>query len=359
VNIAGLREYEEHQELLDEILNRQTGSRGGGHAPNTHFRYIEEADIVVHSSIYDWLCADLSYTGGAGGPGPTPRPIAGVTFRAFLVRLQSLSEEQQSLIEFGVNGEVTFRIGKAQHDGEPIPVVHLCFPPRPVSVEESSPDVVDSARSVWCSCKKGACNNRRCVCFKSGLECGAKCHGGVNKKNANCVNKPADAVRDAAHHGDASPAAQPAPPAGMLHACKCTSRAQSIPKDLGEWCDIFHRKFAVLRHDPLLHFGKHLVRVWREKKWRFPVLRPLVRIFIANRRTVKRELEERVGRARESWRRARTMRILSNSVSNQRVATFYCKWYLRCCVEKYVGFHIPSSPLRLRYELSQRDWVAA
>jgi hypothetical protein len=195
--------------MLADLLNRQKGSRGGGYAPNSHFRYIEEADIIVHPSINDWLCADLHYTGGEQGPGPKPKPVASVTFRAFLLKLRSRSTEQQSLVEFGPKGEVIFRIGRAQHEGEAVPVIHLCFPPRPESThanEEAKLDANDEAvvnnedgvntRTVWCGCTKGACNNRRCVCFKSGLQCGIKCHGGKNKANANCLNKPS------AEHGE-------------------------------------------------------------------------------------------------------------------------------------------------------------
>ncbi len=37
-----------------------------------------------------------------------------------------------------------------------------------------------------CGCKAGTCRTARCACFKAGLLCNSKCHGGINK---NCVNK--------------------------------------------------------------------------------------------------------------------------------------------------------------------------
>ena len=41
-------------------------------------------------------------------------------------------------------------------------------------------------KHLGCGCKNGTCRTSRCSCFKAGLECNSKCHGGNNK---NCINK--------------------------------------------------------------------------------------------------------------------------------------------------------------------------
>ena len=41
-------------------------------------------------------------------------------------------------------------------------------------------------KHLGCGCKSGTCRTGRCSCFKAGLKCNSKCHGGINK---NCVNK--------------------------------------------------------------------------------------------------------------------------------------------------------------------------
>jgi hypothetical protein len=41
-------------------------------------------------------------------------------------------------------------------------------------------------KHLGCGCKSGTCRTGRCACFKAGLTCTSKCHGGINK---NCVNK--------------------------------------------------------------------------------------------------------------------------------------------------------------------------
>jgi hypothetical protein len=41
-------------------------------------------------------------------------------------------------------------------------------------------------KHLGCGCKNGTCRTGRCSCFKAGLECNSKCHGGINK---NCINK--------------------------------------------------------------------------------------------------------------------------------------------------------------------------
>ena len=41
-------------------------------------------------------------------------------------------------------------------------------------------------KHLGCGCKNGTCRTGRCSCFKAGLECNSKCHGGNNK---NCINK--------------------------------------------------------------------------------------------------------------------------------------------------------------------------
>ena len=41
-------------------------------------------------------------------------------------------------------------------------------------------------KHLGCGCKSGTCHTGRCACFKAGLICNSKCHGGINK---NCVNK--------------------------------------------------------------------------------------------------------------------------------------------------------------------------
>jgi hypothetical protein len=41
-------------------------------------------------------------------------------------------------------------------------------------------------KHLGCGCKSGTCHTGRCACFKAGLKCNSKCHGGINK---NCVNK--------------------------------------------------------------------------------------------------------------------------------------------------------------------------
>ena len=35
-------------------------------------------------------------------------------------------------------------------------------------------------------CKSGTCLTKRCSCFKAGLKCNSKCHGGINKSCVNC-----------------------------------------------------------------------------------------------------------------------------------------------------------------------------
>ena len=41
-------------------------------------------------------------------------------------------------------------------------------------------------KHLGCGCKSGNCRTGRCSCFKAGLKCHSKCHGGHNK---NCINK--------------------------------------------------------------------------------------------------------------------------------------------------------------------------
>ena len=41
-------------------------------------------------------------------------------------------------------------------------------------------------KHLGCGCKSGTCRTGRCACFKAGLKCNSKCHGGINK---NCINK--------------------------------------------------------------------------------------------------------------------------------------------------------------------------
>lgn len=41
-------------------------------------------------------------------------------------------------------------------------------------------------KHLGCGCKSGTCRTVRCSCFKAGIKCNSKCHGGVNKK---CINK--------------------------------------------------------------------------------------------------------------------------------------------------------------------------
>jgi hypothetical protein len=41
-------------------------------------------------------------------------------------------------------------------------------------------------KHLGCGCKAGTCRTARCSCFKAGLLCTSKCHGGINK---NCINK--------------------------------------------------------------------------------------------------------------------------------------------------------------------------
>ena len=41
-------------------------------------------------------------------------------------------------------------------------------------------------KHLGCGCKRGTCHTGRCACFKAGLKCNSKCHGGINN---NCVNK--------------------------------------------------------------------------------------------------------------------------------------------------------------------------
>ena len=41
-------------------------------------------------------------------------------------------------------------------------------------------------KHLGCGCKAGTCRTARCSCFKAGLLCNSKCHGGINK---NCINK--------------------------------------------------------------------------------------------------------------------------------------------------------------------------
>jgi hypothetical protein len=44
-------------------------------------------------------------------------------------------------------------------------------------------------KHLGCGCKHGTCQTKRCSCFKAGLLCNSKCHGGINKKCANKANK--------------------------------------------------------------------------------------------------------------------------------------------------------------------------
>ena len=39
---------------------------------------------------------------------------------------------------------------------------------------------------IGCGCKSGTFHNKRCTCFKAGLKCNSKCHGGINKSCVNC-----------------------------------------------------------------------------------------------------------------------------------------------------------------------------
>ena len=41
-------------------------------------------------------------------------------------------------------------------------------------------------KHLGCGCRNGTCRTGRCSCFKAGLKCNSKCHGGHNK---NCINK--------------------------------------------------------------------------------------------------------------------------------------------------------------------------
>jgi hypothetical protein len=329
-DLVGLRVFTAHRGLMAELLVKHSGSRGGGDCPRTYFRDIEQADIIVHASIFKWLCRDLTGIG-------KPRPVAAVSFRALLLRLSKRGDGQAALIEFGDKGEVIFRVGKGIGD-QPAPVLHLCFPASDCTAGVGADK---PAARIFCSCTAGNCQN--CVCAKAGLNCTPLCH--KKKTNSKCVRPP--------------PAVDPVPTfaPGLLSVCKCPPVSPAV--SLMAWVETYYARCADALRDPVVDLLRHCVRRWRSGHSR----RKLVFLLrVAARATIReqRRLWLRVARARDKWRIhapvSPGMRITrggqKNTVVPKRKVAFYRSWCLRCWVEWYIGRRVRPDPLHLRFRIA-------
>jgi hypothetical protein len=327
-DIVGLRVFTAHRALMNELFTKNKGSRGGGDVPRTYFRDVPQADIVVHASIFKWMCRDLTGSG-------TPRGVAAVAFRGFLRRLQERTDGQADLITFGEKGEVTFRVGRTKVEGLAPPVLHLCFPSRDVGVHE---DVANNdPKRKYCSCKKGACKG--CVCAKAGLPCTDMCHG--KSLNHACSRQQASSPAD-----DAVPSA---PAAGLLSVCNC-KRVPSVPSLLA-WCQHSDTKFMSLRCDSAFEAEfRASLAIWRSDGSRSALVRCLRAAAKATAITARASvgLRDRVIRARDNWRAYKC----ATRVAGKRKANFYRIWLVRCCVELFLGRRLKPNPLRLRFHLA-------
>lgn len=329
-NLPGLRVYEEKMHILRQLLARKVGERGGGNAPETHFQHIEQADIVVHASIFKWLCYDLTAKHGHR------RPFAGVTFRSFLRRILSRGDEQAALVEFGPKGEIIFRVGRS-YKGGAIPLLHLCFP-MPVQ-EEGEPA---EKRVIFCGCKKQNCSKQTCKCVKNGLLCAPACHGSGG--NSNCIN--------CAH--EASPDTPPLPP-GLLPLCECGDILHP-PRDLAAFCAARSTVFPFLTNTRpnLIQCFADCLFVWRRRRGRFSC-RYLIKTACALSRAhtmSKSYLSKRFARAVQNVKHYTAQYLLTKAVVDGRKLLFYRKWALRCGVELHLCRQFTPDRMVLRYHLA-------
>jgi hypothetical protein len=323
-DLLGLRVFTAHKALMTDLLVKHHGSRGGGDRPRTHFSSIEKADIVVHPSIYEWLCKPIR------GSRTTNLPVAAVSFKAFLRRVHGRSHGQEHLIEFGTKGEVIFRVGVAAPGDAAPPILHLCFPVAGSDDELEDP-VVDAR--VHCNCN-GSCNNARCACFKAGVRCGPRCH---RHPNPSCTQP---------HVHLAEPEGVRADP-GLSSFCTCVER--DGPTSLHQWFTERTEKMACApRHAQNL---KHLVQCWRDPNTtvRLPLLwRAASRLLLHD----LAPLAKRLKKALSMWRDARAnmaMNIQSKKFVFHRRLEFYARLLWRRCVEYQYGRRLWIDPSVWQY----------
>jgi ubiquitin C-terminal hydrolase len=314
-DLVGLRQYCAKQRVLSQLIAKRRGIRGGGDAPSSKFPYIDQADICIHPSIYKWLCPDLNCTGRS-------LPIAAVSFRAFLRRIDTREDGQHNHVEFLGDKSIIFRVGRPRRPNESIPLITLCFPiaddSLPADSDDSTIDTGESVRSIFCGCAKGDCSRATCVCKKNSLQCTPKCHGKTGHDRC---------ARFMAVQNTPPPAAP-----GLTSMCQCPSEHEgySAPENIRAWCTKARASYIAVGNDP----------VYWERTSR---LTPSTQL----------DLRERFRRSLKQWRdtRVQVAGYKKAPKAFRRRELFFIKWATKCCFDLAFGRRLRADPVIVRYHM--------